>query len=54
MISEAHGFKKAERSADFPVRCNVGRFHDSGEFCSPLLFHAAADWKVRAPFLDPP
>src|SRR5437762_1579998 len=55
------GFKKSsteqsrpERSADFPVRSNSGRLYGSGKFCNPPFFHAAADWKVRAPFLNPP
>src|SRR5260221_1910364 len=45
---------RPERSADFPVRSNPGTLYGSGKFCNPPFFHAAADWKVRAPFLNPP
>src|SRR6266446_2653465 len=40
------------RSADFPVRNNSGTLYGSGKFCNPAFFHAAADWKVRAPFFE--
>jgi len=48
------GFKKAERSADFPVRSNLGTFNASKKLRDAPLLYAAADWKVRAPFLNAP
>jgi len=29
-------------------------FNGSAKFCNARFLHAAADWKVRAPFLTPP
>src|SRR6266446_1991510 len=42
------------RSADLPACSNSGKFHSSAKSCNPHFFHVAADWKVRAPLLNPP
>ena len=47
------GLKQAGRSADFPVRSNLERSTALKNSAPPLFFHAAADWKVRAPSLNP-
>jgi len=44
----------AERSADFPVRSNLERSTAPKNSATPLFLDNAADWKVRAPFLNPP
>jgi len=48
----ANSERSADFPVDFPVRSQLGGFHDSEEPCDLLLYYVAADWKVRAP--NPP
>ena len=48
------GFRKAERSADFPVRSNSGTFYGAEKFCIAFFYTLlrTGESALRAPFFN--